>query len=52
MNKDQSNRKRALKGELQDDELNQVTGGRETVTFEYGGVLIQYKPQDVSGLPK
>ena len=28
MNKDQSNRKRPLKDELHDDELNQVTGGR------------------------
>ena len=37
MNKEQSNRKHALKDELQDDELNKVTGGRETVTFEYGG---------------
>jgi bacteriocin-like protein len=51
MSKDQSNHNLALKDELQDDELNQVTGGRETITFEYGGLNIRYVPQRASGSP-
>ncbi len=53
MNKDQSNRKRPLKDELHDDELNQVTGG--SISFSYGGLSVRYTQQDGSGgkvLPK
>jgi bacteriocin-like protein len=47
MSKDQSNHKRPVKDELQDDELNQVTGGSKS--FSYGGLSVQYKPQDNKG---
>jgi COMC family len=43
MSKDQSNHKRPLK----DDELNQVTGGSKSLS--YGGLSVQYKPQDNKG---
>ena len=36
---------------LDDDDLDKVTGGKETVTFEYGGLIIQYAQQKPDGGP-
>jgi hypothetical protein len=38
-----------VKDELSEQELNAVAGGKETVTFEYGGLQIQYAQQKPDG---
>jgi hypothetical protein len=35
--------------ELQDSELDSVSGGKEPLTLEYGGLIIKYTPQTTSG---
>jgi hypothetical protein len=35
--------------ELEDSELDSVSGGKEPITFEYGGVMIRYTAQTPSG---
>jgi hypothetical protein len=35
--------------ELEDSELDSVSGGHEPITFEYGGLMIKYTAQTCSG---
>jgi hypothetical protein len=38
--------------ELEDSELDSVSGGREPITLEYGGLVITYTVQNpAAGLP-
>ena len=35
--------------ELEDSELDSVSGGKEPITFDYGGLVIKYIAQTTSG---